>query len=93
MVNKSKKVGYHCTPTLPYTGNKSIGRVRFLELLKNIKDGKITKYLLIYLVVHFICLLFLLLHYNKYKLHHLSYIAWMSFILKQILLTFFIFIL
>lgn len=39
MVNKSKKVGYHCTPTLPYTGNKSIGRVRFLELLKNIKDG------------------------------------------------------
>ena len=39
MGNKGKRATYRCSPPLPFQGNKSIGRLRFLELLKNIKDG------------------------------------------------------
>lgn len=39
MANKGKKAAYRSSPPLPYPGNKSVGRVRFLELLSNIKDG------------------------------------------------------
>ena len=39
MVNKGKRSTIRCSPPLPFQGNKSIGRVKFLEIVKRIKDG------------------------------------------------------
>ena len=40
MANKGKRATYRCTPPLPFQGNKSIGRKKFIALINRIKDGE-----------------------------------------------------
>ena len=40
MANKGKRATYRTTPPLPFQGNKSIGRKKFIDIIKRIKDGE-----------------------------------------------------
>lgn len=39
MGNKGKRATYRCSPPIPFQGNKSIGRLKFIEIVKSIFNG------------------------------------------------------
>lgn len=40
MGNKGKRATYRCSPPLPFQGNKAIGRLKFIEIVKSIFNGE-----------------------------------------------------
>lgn len=40
MANKGKRATYRKTPPLPFQGNKSIGRKKFIDVIQRIRDGE-----------------------------------------------------